>query len=168
MTIEKDTEMLLFRFKDYKGYLFIKEHCSVLDKKGYVWMLKLGKRTSIDKLKSIRRNGGWLILRSPKSDGGKSYLAKFTQVSEDIPQNAVFPAYYKEILDSVDTDELYDMNKPSFQWFRLEYMAPISDNVASSLVVVKTGKKVDDVISTTRTAVMFVKNDAVIEVPGVI
>ena len=67
MIIDKDTEMLLFRFSNYKRYLFIEEHISILHDNGYVWMLKLGRRSNINKIKSISDNGGWLILREPKS-----------------------------------------------------------------------------------------------------
>ena len=163
MIIEKETEMLFFRFNNYRKYSFYKEHLSIINEKGCVWMLKVGKRSSMDKLTTIAEHGGWLVLRSPKSDGSKSYLAKYTKVIESTPTDACYPAYYQEVINEItDTDQYY-MRAPSFQWFRIISIEPLDNNVCESLVVSKTGKKVDEVIKTTRTAVMFIKNDAPIE-----
>ena len=53
MVIKQNTEMMLFRYNNYKGYSFIKEHLSVYEKHGYVWMLKVGKRSSEEKIKRV-------------------------------------------------------------------------------------------------------------------
>ena len=53
-----------------------------LNEKKYVWMLKLGKRTSTEKLRDILDEGGWLILRAPKSEGSKSFIARYVAFSE--------------------------------------------------------------------------------------
>lgn len=167
MIINKDTEMLLFRFANYRNHSFIEEHISVLRKEGYVWMLKLGKRSSVDKLEDIRKNGGWLILRSPKSAGSKSYLTKFTAIIEGEPEDNAYPEYYNDFLNGAEQEDIYYLSEPTYQWFKIEYIAPLDCNAASSLVVAKTGKKVDDVISSTRTAVMFIKNELTIEIQEV-
>ena len=163
MIIDKFTDMLLFRFSNYKNHLFIDEHLSVLNNRGYVWMLKIGKRTSVSKLKGIMKNGGWLVLRSPKADGSKNYLARFTEIIEDAPEDGVYPKYYKEIFDGIDRGDLYNVSDPCYQWFRIESIESIDATVVDSLVVAKSGKKVNDIINTTRTAVMFIKNDIPIE-----
>ena len=102
------------------------------------------------------------MLRAPKSDGGKSYLAKFTDVQEDTPIDMTFPEYYKELFESSDDRFLFD--ESSKQWFKLVSLKPMNNGEATSLVISKTGKKVDDVIKVTRTAVMFVRNDCPIEI----
>ena len=48
MKILKDTNMLLFRFRSYGKNNFIESHKKILNEKKYVWMLKLGKRTSTE------------------------------------------------------------------------------------------------------------------------
>ena len=106
MIIKKNTEMLLFRFNNYRNHPFIKAHQEVLNEDGYVWMLKIGKRSSVAKIQAIIDCGGWLVLRSPKAD----------------------------------------------------------DNDANNLVISKSDKKVNEVIGTTRTAVMFIKNSTDITV----
>lgn len=164
MIIQSNTEMLLFRFSNYKGYDFIKEHKKTLYDAGFVWMLKIGKRSSLEKLMYIKECGGWLILRSPKADGGRIYLARFTEISEKEPEDMCFPPYYSDILAGTDDDNLMFLSMPTLQWFKLTYLQPLETENAQSLVVSKTGKKINDVISTTRTAVMFIRNEAPIEV----
>lgn len=162
MTIEINTEMMLFRFSNYKKHSFIDAHQAVLQKEGHVWMLKFGRKTDNQKLQSIIRSGGWLVLRAPKAEGGKTYLAKFTDVQEESPIDMSFPAYYKELFESPNDYLLF--KELSRQWFRLVSLKPISKSEAASLVISKSGKRVEDVIKVTRTAVMFVKNEIPIEV----
>ena len=162
MIIKKYTEMLLFRYSNYKKHSFISEHNDVLTEKGQVWMLKLGRKSNAQKLKSIADNGGWLVLRAPKADGGSSYIAHFVKVQEDVPQDAIYPQYYKDILEGTSDDFFYFSNS-SRQWFKLDGIKPLDEKAAASLIISKTGKKVDDVINTTRTAVMFIKNELPIE-----
>lgn len=156
MLIDVNTEMLLFRFSNYGKNSFINEHRNVLNENGYVWMLKLGKRSSVEKIKAIIKNGGWLVLRSPKADGSISYLAKFSEISEEEPFDPIYPEYYDEILDE-DDEDFYNPNAV-YQWFKIERIEELSEDDAESLVVSKTGKKVNEVIGTTRTAVMFIQN----------
>lgn len=162
MTIENNTEMVLFRFNNYKKHSFIDEHQAVLEKEGHVWMLKFGRKTDYKKLQLIIRSGGWLVLHAPKSDGGKNYLAQFTDVQENDPSDMCFPAYYKELFET--TDDRFYFEESSRQWFRLVSLKPLHNGEAASFVISKTGKKVEDVIKATRTAVMFVKNDCPIEI----
>lgn len=85
MIIDSNTEMLLFRYNNYKKHLFIDEHRSVLQREGHVWMLKLGRKTNNERIRAISEGGGWMILRAPKSEGGTSFLAKFTEMQEETP-----------------------------------------------------------------------------------
>ena len=158
MLIPANTEMLLFRFNNYRKHSFIKQHLSVLEEYGYVWMLKVGKRSSVEKIQSIIKCGGWLVLRSPKADGSICYLAKFSEISEEEPIDPVYPEYYNEILDGEEDDADYYNPNAVYQWFKLEKIRELSEEAAENLVISKTGKKVNDVIGTTRTAVMFVRN----------
>lgn len=166
MKIKKNTEMLLFRYSNYDQFSFIDEHIAILDKYRHVWMLKLGKRTSLVKLKAILENGGWLILRSPKGDGSRCYIAQFTEMVEELPGDGFYPKYYQKILEGITENDFY-YSEPSFQWFKIITIKSIDESVVDSLVMSKTGKMVNDVIKTTRTAVMFIKNTVPIEMPEV-
>lgn len=162
MKILKDTNMLLFRFRSYGKNNFIESHKKILNEKKYVWMLKLGKRTSTDKLQNILDEGGWVILRAPKAEGSKSYVARFVAFSEEEPEDMIYPEYYQEILDG-EENEYFEGNAKT-QWFKLVLITEIDEMTAEKLVMVKSEKMVNEVIGTTRTAVMFVKNSEEIEV----
>lgn len=161
MVISAGTEMMLFRFSNYKRYKFIEEHEKIIKGKGYVWMLKNGKRSSIQKIKDVQDQGGWLILRSPKADGGVGFLAHFTEISENDPKDAVVPTYYSELLN----DENLDMNYGGkHQWFKIDSIKHLNSEISENLILNTSGNRVADVIDTTRTAVMFVHNDKAIEI----
>lgn len=162
MIISKDTSMLLFRFRSYGKNNFIESHKKILGEEEYVWMMKLGKRTSTDKLQNILDEGGWVILRAPKAEGSKSYVARFVAFSEEEPEDMIYPEYYQEILD--DEENEYFEGNAKTQWFKLVLITEIDEMTAEKLVMVKSEKMVNEVIGTTRTAVMFVKNSEEIEV----
>lgn len=156
MKILKDTNMLLFRFRSYGKNNFIESHKKILNEKKYVWMLKLGKRTSTEKLRDILDEGGWLILRAPKSEGSKSFIARYVAFSENEPEDMIYPEYYQEIID--DEESEYFEGNSIMQWFKINLLTEIDEVTADTLVMAKSEKKVNEVIGTTRTAVMFVKN----------
>ena len=128
----------------------------ILNEKKYVWMLKLGKRTSTEKLRDILDEGGWLILRAPKSEGSKSFIARYVAFSENEPEDMIYPEYYQEIID--DEESEYFEGNSIMQWFKINLLTEIDEVTADMLVMAKSEKKVNEVIGTTRTAVMFVKN----------
>lgn len=163
MRINENTKMLLFRFNNFGNNSFIAAHTDVLQKNGYVWMLKLGKRSSMDKLNDIKENGGWLVLRSPKADGGKSYITQFSKMLEEEPEDMVYPSYYAEILNESDEQSYYNPNI-AYQWFKIELIAELTESNVETLVISKTGKSVNAVIETTRTAVMFIQNSKQISI----
>ena len=158
MTIAAGTEIILFRYSNYGNYSFIQEHRSVIERIGYVWMLKIGKKSSVEKITTIKESGGWMVLRSPKSEGGISYIASFSEFSETFPDELRCPEYYEEIIHGVNDDEAINFTKPTFQWFKLNSILRLDENMSKNFVVSKTGKSVDEVIDTTRTAVMYIKN----------
>ncbi len=156
MIIEGGTEMLLFRYKNYRHNEFINEHLSVLDDNGYVWLLKVGKRTSVSKLHSIIDSGGWMLLRAPKANKGECYLAKYEEISEENPKDAIYPEYYHEILAANYDDDTFGY-EPSYQWFKIVFLERLDEKYKNVFILEKTGKNINEVISTTRTAVMFIK-----------
>lgn len=53
------------------------------------------------------------------------------------------------------------------QWFKLDLITEIDEATAEELVMAKSEKKVNEVIGSTRTAVMFVRNTKEIEITEV-
>ena len=73
------------------------------------------------------------------------------------PEDMIYPEYYQEIID--DEESEYFEGNSIMQWFlRLNLLTEIDEVTADMLVMAKSEKKVNEVIGTTRTAVMFVKN----------
>lgn len=154
--VESKTPMLLFRFKSYKNHDFIKSHNTVLQNIGSVWMMKAGKQSSIDKIDKVRKSGGWMILRSPKGEGSKSYLAQFSEFSEKFPSDKTFPSYYQEIIEE-ENDDIFSYYT-EYQWFRLTRIHPLTEEQVSDIVLSNSQQPINGIIGTTRTAVMFVEN----------
>ena len=155
MKIDAGTEILLFRFKNFRDCRFIKEHLSVLRKNDYVWLLKVGKKTSISKLHSILKDGGWMLLRAPKNERGEYFLARYEEISEIEPVDGIYPKYYREILEA-DNDEVFGY-EPTYQWFKITYLKELDKEYDDIFVLSKTGKNINRIIPTTRTAIMFIK-----------
>lgn len=157
--IASHTLMLLFRFSNYKKYNFIEEHNVLLKEKGYVWMMKMGKKTSINRLSKIKAQGGYIVLKSPVADGNKYYIGKFEDFRDEMPNDkAHMPKYYSEIVDDF---MFYDL--PT-QYFKLTNLQPLAENAENILHLEKNGKKVVDVINETRTAVMYIINSKVLSI----
>ena len=163
MVINEETKMMLFRYNNYQKTDFIEEHKKILKKNGHVWMLKVGKKASKEKLDKILSDGGWMVLRAPKADGSISYIARFSEYLETQPIKAAFPAYYESFLNGEDS---YGFDLSSEQWFKIEEIQELKDEDAAGLALEKTGKMVEDVIGTTRTAVMYITNKKVIIMEG--
>ena len=153
--INTETKMLLFRYSNYQKYRFIDEHTKIIHKAKYVWMMKMGKKTSVEKIKDIIKNGGYIVFKAPVADGNLFYIGKFVDFSEELPNDEKhMPKYYSEI-------NFWDA--PT-QFFKLVDIVPLDEEYVASLRLEKNKKKVLDVINETRTAVMFIENEKDINV----
>ncbi len=159
MLINTGTDMILFRYSNYKNFSFISEHLSVLNRSNHVWMLKIGRKSSNEKIGKAQDSGGWIVLRSPKSEGSRSYIAHFTEFGEKEPSDCCYPQYYGELIKS--RNESFDFfNEPSYTWFRIDSITDFSAENSKKLIMTINGNSVDEVVGTTRTAFMFVRNNS--------
>ena len=157
--ISKETNMLLFRYSNYRKFRFIDEHMKIVQKSKYVWMMKMGKKTSIEKIKNIIKNGGYIVFKTPVADGSRFYIGKFVDFSEELPNDEKhMPKYYSEIVEDINF-----WDAPT-QFFKLVDIVPLDEEYAASLRLEKNKKKVLDVINETRTAVMFIENEKEINI----
>ena len=151
-----DSSKLLLRYSSYKKYDFIREHNSVIQDKGSVWMLKVGKCIPETKLQGMYRDGGILYLRSPKAEGEKIYKAVITAYYLGEPKhNMIFPNYYDEMLNDED---LWLVDSLSGTWFEVVEIKEISKSQAEQLKLVRNGKRAVDVLSCTRSSVLYVQD----------
>ena len=146
--------MILFRYSNFRKHLFVDEHTRIIEEKGYAWMMKMGKRTSISKIEDIMNNGGYIVLKSPVADGNLFYIGRFIDFSEDLPGDEEhMPNYYKEIVED------YAFWDAPTQFFKIDKLIPLSSEYANSLILEKNKRKVTEVINETRTAVMYIENN---------
>ncbi|SEG36549.1 hypothetical protein SAMN04487934_11819 [Eubacterium ruminantium] len=145
--------MLLFRFNNYLEYSFIEEHKKILENEEYVWVMKVGRLCKQSRLDNITHNGGYIILKAPKNDGNRYYIGKYTEVLNSFPDNEQFmPEYYKSMKENGDLIGL------EIQCFKVCCIKELDNEVLNKIVLSVNDRNVSDVISQTRTAVMFVYN----------
>lgn len=160
MKLKQETPMMLFRYNNYQKKDFIMEHKQVIKENGFVWMLKSGKKSSVDKIKCVMENGGYILLKAPKSDGGTLYIAKCIEFSENNPEASYYPKYYRDILE----ESHYSYRETFSQWFKIKSIKKLDTEILKKFVLIKGKKSVDDLLSNCMTAVMFVENETEIEV----
>ena len=156
MIIPENTEMMLFRYSNYHGFSFIEEHMKVVSNSGYVWMLKTGRKSKVD-LYIPQKDNTYLVLKSPKSEGSKYYISKVLEIKDTEPLEKLYPEYYAQFRKTI----FYHHDE---QWFKLKWIKEIDQKDANSLTLIRSGKKVSEVVSQTRTAFLFVKNELPLEV----
>lgn len=160
MKIKQETPMILFRYNNYQKKDFILEHKQVIKENGFVWMLKSGKKSSVKKIENVIENGGYMLLKAPKADGGSLYIAKCIEFSENDPKMIYYPKYYQSILKYSP----FSYSEPVSQWFKIKNIKKIDSNILKKFVLINGKKSVDDLLSNCMTAVMFVENESEIEV----
>ena len=149
-----ESSMLLLRYSSYKKYDFIREHINIIENKGSVWMLKVGKNVPEKKLQKMYENGGTLYLRSPKIEGEKIYKATIKAYHLGEPKrNMIFPNYYDEMLND---EALWLIDSLSGTWFEVVAIKEISQAQAERLKLASNGKRAVDVLSCTRSSMLYV------------
>ncbi len=155
MLIEKGKRMLLLRFSNYKKYDFIECHKDLIEKNGFVWMIKMGKPLPKPNLDSVVNDGGTLILKAPKSCGGNLYIAKILECYNGIPsEEMTFPAYY-HVMEKDDNIWMLGYSLDG-SWFKITDLSILSNEDASRIRLISNGKLAVDVLDSTRTSVMYV------------
>lgn len=152
MVIKERSKMLLFRYSNYRRTNFIEEHKAIIEAAGYSWLLKAGKKSDMNKLNTIKEDGGAFVLKSPVKDGNKYFICFFTEVTNEEPPDTTYPEYYNDFLD-----DNYDFD--GGQWFKVTALQELPDKYLDTLLLQKNDRKVVDVLPTTRTAVMFITNN---------
>lgn len=73
MKVENGTKMVLIRYNVYNKNDFISEHKLVLSAQEHAQILKTGKGIPEAKLYEYVGDGGYLVLRAPKSQGSSYF-----------------------------------------------------------------------------------------------
>ena len=147
-------EIIVIRFLKVNKYDFVAEHSTIINKEKTVWMLKTGKYIPAIVLDEVLRNGGKVILKAPKAIGGKYYLTHFHEYKHGMPEKGMnYPKYYNCLPK--------DYEKPVLDgtWLRIDQIYELKDEEVHKLRLCSSSKRLEDVVSQTRTTVMYVYVD---------
>lgn len=160
MKIKKDVPCIFIRLVDYNKNNFIEEHIKAFKKKGYVWLLKMGKPTKDSFMKEVLKSGGGLITKATARNGNQFYYCEVESCTPD--DSLYYPDYYKEIFENGFYTES-DITKIG-SWFKIKSINPLSDKQVDNFKTISTnrsllecGKKFNQVSQ------MHVKSDKDIE-----
>ncbi len=147
-------KMIAIRFLSLNHYDFIQEHRNVMETYNHVWMLKTGKYIPSSVMGDVLTQGGIIILKAPKSVGGKYYRAHYSEFLQGIPNKGmVYPKYYRSI------PENYEKDKLDGTWMKIDSIEDVDEDYVSHLRLYSNDKLLSDVIGQTRTSVMYVYSD---------
>ena len=164
--VEANTKMLLMRFNAYKNNDFIKAHKEIIDKNDCVWMLKIGRTIQQDKIHSLMRNKGYLVLHAPKRLGGNYYIARIVDSFNGLPSdNMEFPMYYYDMLKD---PSVFSLTSLEGTWIKISSIELIPKEHINSIKLVSNNRDVEEVINTTMTPTLYIYNDTEIRTEAII
>lgn len=157
MKFEAGKTILFLRYSNYRSKDFILEHEKLLNDRGEVWFLKVGKRIPNEKAEMVLRDGGNLVLRGPKSQGSSYYRAKIVDIHNGEPlSKMVFPQYY---YDLIHDDVFWATDSLEGTWFKITEIERINPVIISHLKLVSNDRDIEDVINSTRSSIMYLYSD---------
>lgn len=157
MRIKSNQKMLLLRYNNYKSTDFICEHSKCIQENHHVWTLKTGKMIPKDKIQSVIDDGGFIVLKAPKSSGGKYHLAHMRSSFNGSPtKEMVYPNYYEKMIAD---ENLWMIDSLEGTWIEIDQIANLPNEAIPHIRLISNGKLADEVIKTTRSATMYVTSD---------
>lgn len=150
MIISKDHPVLVLRVSNYRSHDFIVEHQKMLLSHGQVWMLKIGKNIPIRSLKEVSEAGGILLLKTPKQQGSKWYVAHMMEYYHGSPNNTMdHPDYYLNMM--VNSEEV-SLNGT---WIKIDKLFEVSEHLVDEFTLIANGHSLKEVINSTRTSFLY-------------
>lgn len=136
MIIKKDSRFLFIKLLDYKEYNFVEEHQKVINKEGYVWVLKLGRKINKKMMEELKDFNGDIIFKSSKRNGNKYYYCHVVNEAK-VNKNPLVPQYYLELLDY----EGYTLDDAleNGDWFKIDSIKEIPDNMIKNIKSIRSG-----------------------------
>lgn len=160
MIIEKNQKCLVIRVSNFKRYNFIDEHKELVERDGFTWMLKCGKRIPEKALSEIQRSGGHLIVKTPKKQDEAYYYAHLCNFSNDEPPSRLsYPKYYEEIVQENEENSL------SGTWLKIDSLEVIGSQLIDHFRLVSNSHQLRDVVQATRTPFLYVISDEHLSIP---
>ncbi len=123
MKIFENEELVLIRYSNMFGYDTILEHKKIIDKLGYCYFGKVGKKTSTSHLKSLMSSNIPKIILKSKNE---AYLCIVEDIIFETPNNG-YPDYYKE--------ELFKKNNYPSMYYKITKIIKIDKSILTNFVV---------------------------------
>ena len=158
MNLKEDTPLLFLRLGSFMGFDTIDEHRKVINDKGFVWMLKIGRKINESYLEDIIKNNAGIILKKSSKNDKKLYYAKLDSINYD--NSNVFPEYYYDFLSEYGY-KISDLNKSNCNWFKVTDIYELNSSESNKIIVSKNGKSLEESAANSRTPYIFcsVKKD---------
>lgn len=161
MNIKAREKLLVLRFSTYKDYNFIEEHRRVIKDNGAVWILKLGKPVPAKTLCNILLESAGLILKAPKSIGGKYYYCQMLDAQNRKPTDEMkYPSYYEQLLA-----DMYRLSMDG-TWIKVNKFIELDKKSISSFKLISNDHQLDEVLSQTRTTMLYAYSERTITIDG--
>lgn len=123
--------------------------------------MKGGKSLPERRIQKIMDNGGVLILKEPKSNGGKYYITSILEMKNGIVNNEmVYPSYYDEMVNDYDCIAIDSLDGT---WIKINYLNVIDDLALNHIRLVSNKMPLDEVMASTRSTLLYVESDMDIE-----
>lgn len=155
--LKQYTPHLFLRLNNFEEYNFIDEHKKLIESKGYVWLLKIGKTINQEFVKKIIEEGGGIILKSSAKNGNKFYYCDLLSNDINSENKIVYPEYYNEFFE-YEAYNLEDLKKTGY-WFKITNMRDITEDEVYKFRICKSHKPMLDSALYTRVVHMYVEND---------
>lgn len=155
--LTKETPHLFLRLNDFNGYNYIEEHKKVIEKEGFVWLLKVGKTINQEFVKKIIEGKGGIILKSSVKNGNKFYYCDL--LDNQVPEKnteLIYPKYYDEYFES-EAYDVEDMKKSGY-WFKITNLKEIKESDVYKFRICKGHKPMLDCALYSRVVHMYVEN----------
>lgn len=112
---------------------FLHEHKSILDKEGYVWFGRYGKRKFDIKINESDKSI-YIILKDAVISTNKSFICEVTEILDYILEDG-YPEYYEQFIDDIK------------QWFKIINIYEIDTEILyEKFVAHKSGKEAKKVL----------------------
>lgn len=138
---------IIIRYSDNFGENTIKEHKKLIDKKGYCWFGKIGKKPSEKYIKLLVEQTSPKIVLYSKMN---TYICNIEDISYDKPKSG-YPKYYDQKLYQYD-----QLVIPSV-YFKLKNIEKIDDEELNNFIVMSSGNSALQTFNNSMNTMLYCK-----------
>lgn len=152
MKIKNNQKFLFLRMSNFQNFDFFEEHNKIIEEKGYVWILKMGRKIDKNYLKELIKNDSGIIIKKPSRLDDRLFYCKLESIDYD--NSSIFPDYYYDYL-TYNGYKVSDLTNNNSCWFKISEISLIPESIADSLVVSKNNNSLKNAAINSRTPYIF-------------